>query len=354
VARRFLTTLLAALLWAAVALPAAPPVLAQPAKAGVVTATEGQSTVTRAAAPNPLRLKTKDDVFARDRIDTQENSIVRVLLGGKAVITVRELAAFTVSEEPGRAVVDLKAGKLALGVAKQLLRPGESIEIRTPNAIAAVRGSAIFVDVGTDARGAHRTVVATLHVSVPVEVSVGTTAAPVGLASQQITVVSGSGSSITIMPPANLTPAQAATITQAFKAPPSSGQPPANVVTQLLNKFVQEATVAAAATIQNLGQPPAPLSLAPSSPPPPLALPSSAPLPSVSSAPPPSPPSPPSPPPPPPLASAPPPPPAPAPSASAPPPPPPPPPASKPPIHPPLHSPLHHPLLPAPPAPPAH
>lgn len=86
-------------------------------------------------------MKFKDDIFLQDQIFTRENSIVRVLLGGKALVTIRELSTFTVTEEPGRAVVDLQSGKLALAVAKRLLRPGESVEVRTPNAIAAVRGT---------------------------------------------------------------------------------------------------------------------------------------------------------------------------------------------------------------------
>ena len=328
--RRLLrNTLFATLAWTSFELALVPPVVAQPSKAGIVTATEGQSTVTRPTVVTPQNLKVRDDVFVRDRIDTRENSTVRLLLGGKAVITVRELAAFTVSEEPGRATVDLKSGKLALGVAKQLLKPGESVEIRTPNAIAAVRGSAVFVDVGTDARGGPRTVIATLHVSLPVEVSHGTGGPPVGLASQQITIVNGSGAGSTITPPANLTPAQAATITQAFKAPPSSGQAPANVVTQLLNQFVQEAAAAAGGSLGQAA--PGLLPVAPPSPPPVLPPPAA---PTVAAPPPPAPPPAPvfAPPPPPPaaLVSTPPPPPPPAPVVTAPhvghPPPPPPPP----------------------------
>ena len=84
-------------------------------------------------------------MFGRDRISTQENSLVRVLLGGKAILTVRELSQVTISEEPGRAVVTLPDGKVVLAVDKKRMRPGESIEIRTPNAVAAVRGSFIFV-----------------------------------------------------------------------------------------------------------------------------------------------------------------------------------------------------------------
>jgi len=123
-----------------------PPVVAQTSDAvGIVTMIDGRATVARPALPSPLAIKFKDDVFGRDRISTQENALVRVLLGGKAILTVRELSQVTISEEPGRAVVTLPDGKVVLAVAKQRMRPGESIEIRTPNAVAAVRGSILAV-----------------------------------------------------------------------------------------------------------------------------------------------------------------------------------------------------------------
>jgi len=213
----------------------------QSPKAGVVTATQGESTLTRPATPGPVPVKAKDAVLVRDRIDTQENAIVRLLLGGKAVVTVRELAVFTVTEESGRATVDVKSGKVALGVAKQLLRPGEAVEIRAPNAIAAVRGSAVYVDTGLDRQGNQRTTVATLHVSLPVEVSIVNGSGRAGLGSNQITVIEGTGAGATITPPANLTPGQIAAITPAFDAPRANGQSPSDVVEKLLEDFLQQA-----------------------------------------------------------------------------------------------------------------
>ncbi len=122
------------------------PISAQSSDAvGVVTTLEGRALVARPALSAPLTLKFKDDVFGRDKISTQEHALVRVLLGGKAILTVRELSQVTISEEPGRAVVTLPDGKVVLAVAKQRMRPGESIEIRTPNAAAAVRGSILAV-----------------------------------------------------------------------------------------------------------------------------------------------------------------------------------------------------------------
>ncbi len=95
---------------------------------GIVTALEGQATVTRAIlSQQPLPLKFRDQVFFKDRISTEEHSIVRVLLKDKAVITVRELSTLTITEaeERGRvSVLDLLSGKLSLAVARLRMVPG--------------------------------------------------------------------------------------------------------------------------------------------------------------------------------------------------------------------------------------
>ena len=116
--------------------------------AGVVTTINGDATLIRAvAAARPVSLKMRDEIFVRDRIHTQQHSLVRVLLGGKALITVRELSVLTVTEEAGRVTVDLVSGKIGVAVDKGRMRPGEVIEIRSPNATAAVRGTVFVVEV---------------------------------------------------------------------------------------------------------------------------------------------------------------------------------------------------------------
>ena len=135
---------------------------------GVVTTLAGQATVARAALASPVPLRFKDDVFLRDRIATPERSVVRVLLGGKALVTVRELSTLTVTEDTGRSTVDLTAGKIAMGVLRQRMRPGEVIEIRTPNAIAAIRGTVLVVELipepgGTPGAPRYTTKVHVLH-----------------------------------------------------------------------------------------------------------------------------------------------------------------------------------------------
>jgi YVTN family beta-propeller protein len=115
----------------------------------VVTSLAGQATVVHVSTPQPIPLKFKDDVFLGDKIATAEDSIVKFLMGGKALVTVRELSVFTITEEAGRSKVTIDRGKLGLSVARSKMRPGEIIEIHTPNAIAAVRGTVIIVEVVT-------------------------------------------------------------------------------------------------------------------------------------------------------------------------------------------------------------
>jgi hypothetical protein len=121
--------------------------LAQAPKAGVVTTLEGVVTVTGASLPAPRPLKFKDDVFVNDRVVTGDRSIARMLLGGKAVVTVRERSSLTITEVPGKSTITLDSGKIAVAVAREKVRPGEEIEVRTPNAVAGVRGTVFVAEV---------------------------------------------------------------------------------------------------------------------------------------------------------------------------------------------------------------
>ena len=136
------------------ALGAATPGSAQ-VRAGVVAALEGTVTATRASLPLPVSLARRDAVFLRDRIATRERSFAQLLLGGKALVTVREWTTLTVNEVPSTATVELGLGRLAIAVAKDKMRPGESVEIKTPNCVVGIRGTVVVAEVAkTAARGA--------------------------------------------------------------------------------------------------------------------------------------------------------------------------------------------------------
>jgi hypothetical protein len=166
---------------------------------GVVTALRGEVTVARIARTQPLALRTHDDVRLHDRITTRERSSVRVLLGNRALLTARELSVLTITEGAARATVDLQSGKVGLAVARPLMKPGEVIELRTPNVVVGVRGTGLVVEVVRAASGAPlaaspaaiTTKVYLLHGSVDVSVRNDPTAVPVHLNSLQVVEVSG-------------------------------------------------------------------------------------------------------------------------------------------------------------------
>jgi len=142
---------------------------------GVVTNVEGIATVARVALPEPRPLQFKDDLFLRDRITTGERSLVRVLLGGKATVTARERSVLTITEVPGVATINLGDGRVAVAVAKGLMKPGEVIEIKTPNAVTAIRGTVVIAEV-QPVSGGHQSTITILRGLVDVT-KVGSTGA---------------------------------------------------------------------------------------------------------------------------------------------------------------------------------
>ena len=118
-------------------------------KAGVVTTLQGTASVAR-STQEPRPLKFKDDVFVQDRITTGDDSIVRILLGGKAVVTVRERSVLTISETPTTATIEVGSGKVAVAVAKERMRAGDSVEVKTPNAVAGIRGTILIAEVAQE------------------------------------------------------------------------------------------------------------------------------------------------------------------------------------------------------------
>src|SRR5256712_5066258 len=206
--------------------------VAQSPKAGVVTALQGRAIVTRAALPQPAALRFKDDVFVRDQIGTGERSIVRIRFGAKAVVAVRERSELQVPEGPNRHIVSLPDGKPPLNLAKTLMRPGEVVEIHTPNAIVGIRGSFVVVETRL-VSGVRQTDVTAVHVSTPVTVS-----SPidpklsVAITSGQTVSVRGLGAAIVMTPARAITPAEATAAAEAGEIALSASRPIAPTVDQ--------------------------------------------------------------------------------------------------------------------------
>jgi hypothetical protein len=115
-------------------------------RVGVATTVVGPVTITHVAA-SPAPLKFKDDVLLNDRVTTGDNGFARMLLGGKAIVTARERSVITITEVPGVTTIDLVSGRISVAVDKARVRPGEVVEIKTPNAISGIRGTIVVAEV---------------------------------------------------------------------------------------------------------------------------------------------------------------------------------------------------------------
>ncbi len=117
--------------------------------AGQVMAVAGPVTVARADV-TPHQLKFRDNLYWRDVVEARRDGIARVLLGGRATVTVRELTRLELREEQRvegvRYVADLVSGRVRASVARMLMRPGEQMEVWTFNTVASVRGTDFIVE----------------------------------------------------------------------------------------------------------------------------------------------------------------------------------------------------------------
>lgn len=214
---------------------------------GVVTTLRGEATLVRVTLTQPLALRTHDDVLVHDRISTRERSLVHVLLGNRALLTVRELSVLTITDGAAHATVDLGSGKVGLAVARQLMRPGAVIELQTPNVVVGVRGTVLVVEIvpaGSGAQPASSSAITTkvslLHGSVDVSLRNDPTVAPVHLNSHQAVEVSGNA----LGPVRSLSPEAVAAATSGLTATERSRPgPPAAFLSAMV---AQQQTLAGA------------------------------------------------------------------------------------------------------------
>lgn len=120
---------------------------------GDVAVSHTPDLVAGAGRPASESLKFRDDVFFRDVIDTQRDSGAKLLLKGRAVFTVRELSRVELVEgvmpaDSGRtrSIVHVLAGAVRALVQRDVL-PHNELEIHTPNAASAIRGTELIVEV---------------------------------------------------------------------------------------------------------------------------------------------------------------------------------------------------------------
>jgi hypothetical protein len=151
----------------------------------------------------------------------------------------------TITEMPNVSTIELQSGRISVAVSKALMKPGESVEIKTPNTITAIRGTVVVAEVMQD-NGRVRSSITLLRGLIDVKRLDQTTHSAVGrpVSLHPLQTVTASGS-LPISAPRSITPETARQLSAEFwivpKSAPASSQEPA------VRHAVREAVLDAAA-----------------------------------------------------------------------------------------------------------
>ncbi|MGB7290626.1 MAG: FecR family protein [Thermodesulfobacteriota bacterium] len=115
---------------------------------GIVTALNGQATVTGAEGTEAVEEGTR--VYLGDKIETGDDSGVKILFNDDSLISLGANAAFEITEfvytpAKRKSLSNLIKGKLK-GVIQRIPGVESDIEFSTPNAVAGIKGTELYID----------------------------------------------------------------------------------------------------------------------------------------------------------------------------------------------------------------
>lgn len=123
---------------------------------GEVTKTEGTPEVLRTTSNDWAPIKTGDEVSVGDQLRTRAATKMEIKLQDGSVLILGENTLVTVDEQTLRSsgqntsVFGLLLGKLRAVVADRYKDPGSRFEVRTPTAVAGVRGTEFIAEANAD------------------------------------------------------------------------------------------------------------------------------------------------------------------------------------------------------------
>ncbi|MFI5345834.1 MAG: FecR domain-containing protein [Elusimicrobiota bacterium] len=91
-------------------------------------------------APKDIRAKGGEELIYGDAVRTGPGAVAQIELTGRGAVLVRENSAFILQGDPQMTLLNFKFGEFLIGLRKALTS-GESFRVRTPAAVAAVRGT---------------------------------------------------------------------------------------------------------------------------------------------------------------------------------------------------------------------
>jgi hypothetical protein len=106
----------------------------------VLTKISGPVFIRAEGSKKDLPAKGGEELLYGDSIRTGSGGAAHVLIGERGAVLVREHSFFTLQGEPQKTTLNFAFGEFLIGLRKKLEK-GESFRVRTPAAVASVRGT---------------------------------------------------------------------------------------------------------------------------------------------------------------------------------------------------------------------
>lgn len=124
----------------------AAPLLAQDASLAGVT---GKVSIRSEGEKRYLPAKTGDSLIYSDAVKTGPNSLAHILFADGSAVLVKENSRLVLQGTPRKTIVSFSIGEFLVGIKKKFAA-GQSFKVRTPSAVAAVRGTLFWGKVEKD------------------------------------------------------------------------------------------------------------------------------------------------------------------------------------------------------------
>ncbi len=106
----------------------------------VLVQAQGQVYVLAKGAKSYSRAKRGQDLAYGDHVRCGEGAIAQIALGGRGAVLVRGNSSFTLLGDADRTTLNFRFGEFLIGL-RRALTEGQTFQVRTPAAVAAVRGT---------------------------------------------------------------------------------------------------------------------------------------------------------------------------------------------------------------------
>ncbi len=107
----------------------------------VIAKVTGQVYYRSAGSQKYVRAKGGEELLFGDRVRSGAGSVAQIVLSGdRGAVLLREDSSFVLEGDPDHTVLDFRIGEFLIGLRKSLTKQ-QTFQVRTPAAVAAVRGT---------------------------------------------------------------------------------------------------------------------------------------------------------------------------------------------------------------------